>query len=286
MSQPQEESRIPESAHRSRWRRFSPSMGWRAFWSEIVIVVLGVVIALAANEAVQDWSWRNKVDDGEARLQSEITWTFLWAAEKYVTQPCVDAQLEALSRNVLKSGQTLEPASVIKSGIVSYMARSPSRPQRFPVWDALIGDGTASRFTPERQAFLGRLSDSMNQARVSEVENRRLLGRLLVMRDPIALDAVVRADLLTQINELRALTTFEALNALQRMRLIVDAGSAPSADIVEAFLNGAAMNTSSSDFSGTVQYCKAQGLPLADWHDLNKEISANALHAGAGEKSP
>ena len=52
MSGPQDQS--AESAHRSRWQRFSPSMGWRAFWSEIVIVVLGVAIALAANEAVQD----------------------------------------------------------------------------------------------------------------------------------------------------------------------------------------------------------------------------------------
>ena len=38
------------ATRRSRWRRFSPSMGWRAFWSEIVIVVLGVVIALAAGK--------------------------------------------------------------------------------------------------------------------------------------------------------------------------------------------------------------------------------------------
>ena len=42
----------PASAHRPRWRRFSPSMGWRAFWSEIVIVVLGVAIALAANPEI------------------------------------------------------------------------------------------------------------------------------------------------------------------------------------------------------------------------------------------
>ena len=65
------------SSHRSRWQRFSPSMGWRAFWSEIVIVVLGVVIALAANEAVQEWTWRNKVEDAEARVRGDITWFFL-----------------------------------------------------------------------------------------------------------------------------------------------------------------------------------------------------------------
>jgi hypothetical protein len=32
----------------SHWRRFSPSMGWKAFSSEILIVVIGVAIALGA----------------------------------------------------------------------------------------------------------------------------------------------------------------------------------------------------------------------------------------------
>ena len=102
---PGEETTSSEpTIRRSRWQRFSPSMGWPAFWSEILIVVLGVVIALAANEAVEDWNWRNKVRDAEARLQGDIAWVFLWSAEKSVTQPCVDAQLAAMSRNVLDSG--------------------------------------------------------------------------------------------------------------------------------------------------------------------------------------
>ena len=263
-------------------RRFSPSMGWRAFWSEIVIVVLGVVIALAANEAVQEWSWRNKVADAEARLQVDIAWAFLWAAEKYATQPCVDEQLAALSRNVLESGKTLAPAPVVTSSNVSYVVRSPNRPYRFPVWDALVGDGTASHLAPQRQAFLGRISAAMEQSRISEAEARRLMGRLLVMRDPITLDAVVRADLLTQINELRSLNSFEALNALQRMRLIVDAGSAPQAGIVDEFLNGSATNATAADSSRTAQLCKEKGLPLADWHDLEKASSGTALFPGAG----
>jgi hypothetical protein len=80
-------------AYRSRWGRFSPAMGWKAFWSEIVIVVLGVVIALAANESVQNWSWQNKVRDGEVRLQSDMSYLFTVAAEQYVIAPCAEAQL-------------------------------------------------------------------------------------------------------------------------------------------------------------------------------------------------
>ena len=123
---------------------------------------------------------------------------------------------------------------------------------------------------------------SADRAAYEAAKARRLMGRLLVMRDPIALDAVVRADLLSQINELRSLTEFEALNALQRMRVIVDLGSAPKAGMVDAFLNGAATNATAADSSRTVQLCKAKGLPLADWHDLEKASSSSALFPGAG----
>lgn len=275
------------SSHRSRWQRFSPSMGWRAFWSEIVIVVLGVVIALAANEAVQEWTWRNKVEDAEARLRGDITWIFLWSAEKYASRPCVDAQLAALGLNVLESPETLKPASVftVNHLSLSYVVRMPNRPYRFPVWEALLADGTASHFAPQRQAFLGRISDDMAQARSNEGETRSLMGRLMVMRDPIALDPVVRADLLTQINQLRLLTAFEALNAQQRMRRIADAGSAPTSEQVELFLNASGKNPSGSDYSGMANFCNTQGLPLADWRDYRK-VTANTQFPGAGGKKP
>jgi hypothetical protein len=270
------------SAHRSRWRRFSPSMGWRAFWSEIVIVVLGVVIALAANEAVQDWTWRNKVKDAEARLQGDIAWAFLWAAEKSASQPCVDAQLAAAARNVLESGDTLRPMPVIDSLNLQMVVRMPNRPYRFPVWDALLADGTASHFATQRQALFGRISDGMAMSRASEIETRRLGGNLLRMRDPIPLDPVVRADLLADINNLRSLFAYEGLNAMQRMRVIVDAGIAPPDEMVERFLNASGKHASGADFSGMPHFCKTNGLPVGDWRDYRKLPTMNILYPGAG----
>jgi hypothetical protein len=283
MNQPQDDIRAaaPEPAHRSRWKRFSPSMGWRAFWSEIVIVVLGVVIALAANEAVQEWSWRNKVEDGEVRLQGDIAWAFLWAAEKSASQPCIDAQLAAMARNVLESGDTLQPM-VLGSLNLQMVVRMPNRPYRFPVWDALLVDGTASHFATQRQALYARISDGMAMSRTSEVETRRLGGNLLRMRDPIPLDPVVRADLLSDINNLRSLTASEGLNAQQRMRVITDAGIAPPDEMVERFLNASGKNPSGADFSGMPHFCKTKGLPIGDWRDYRKLPAINILYPGAG----
>lgn len=293
MSDPNNESQAPSSAahavegttqqqHRSRWRRLSPSMGWPAFWSEILIVVLGIVIALAANEAAEQWNWRNKVAEAETRLDGDIIWVFLWSAEKSVSQPCVDAQLAAMARNVLESADATTPIPVVTTLDREQLVRMPMRPYRFPVWDALVADGTASRFSTQKQAFLGRLSDGMALALVHEVETRRLGGLLLAMRDPIALDPVVRADLQAKISSLRFIWQQERLNARQHMRLIADAGKAPTDVVVERFLNVDGKHAVGADYSGISHYCKTHGLPLADWRDF-REISASIAAPGKGE---
>lgn len=273
---------VPEPARRSRWQRFSPSMGWPAFWSEILIVVLGVAIALAASEVVDAWNWRIKVKEAEARLQGDIAWVFLWSAEKSVTQPCVDAQLAAMGRNVLESGDVLQPLPVGTVLDRQWVVRMPTRPYRFPVWEALLADGTASHFSTQRQAILGRISHDMAQAHAYEAETRGLDGSLLVMRDPIALDPVVRADLLTNINRLRSLSGTERLYARQRMRMIADAGNAPSEEAVERFLNAEGKNPPGSDFSGVVHFCQSHELPVADWRDY-REVGFTV--AAPGERS-
>ncbi len=272
----------PETPRRPRWRRFSPSMGWKAFWSEIVIVVLGVAIALAANEAVQDWTWRNKVNDAETRLLGDIAWAFLWAAEKSASQPCIDAQLAAAGRNVLESGDVLQAMPVVTMLGLQSVVRMPNRPYRFPVWDSLLADGTASHFSTHRQALFGRISDGMAISRAYEMEARRLGGNLQLLRDPITLDAGVRANLLTDINNLRSLTAIEGLNAKQRMRVIADAGIAPPDQMVERFLNAAGKNPNGADFSGMPHFCKTRGLPVADWRDYQKLAALNILYPGAG----
>lgn len=142
----------PKSTHRSRWQRFSPSMGWKAFWSEIVIVILGVLIALAANEAVQDWSWQNKVREGEVRLKMDAEEVFNVLAETVVVSPCVDAQLADMAANLLKVGNALQPLPRYSNHLFSnYVVRYPDRNFGIPVWDTLIADGTAIHVSDSRR---------------------------------------------------------------------------------------------------------------------------------------
>lgn len=256
-------------AHRSRWRRYSPSMGWPAFWSEILIVVLGVVIALAANEAVQEWNWRNKVNEAEGRLKPDLDALLKWYAEAVAAQPCVEAQLDELRRRVLQSGDVLQPAPehVFELGM-PLVVRAPHRSYAFGTWDALGAEGTAIHFARDRQARLNRIARGATRAREHGWEFQRMLGRLEVMRDAIPLDPVTRAELLRDVGQSRLLNANMAVIARQQMNDITEGfGTADSAH-VDAFIDGGPRMRESWRYSGTVAFCKEQGLPLADWQDV------------------
>jgi hypothetical protein len=49
-----------------------PLHGWREFSGEVGIIVIGVLIALAAEQVVEDWSLRNKVGSAESAMRLEL----------------------------------------------------------------------------------------------------------------------------------------------------------------------------------------------------------------------
>lgn len=55
-----------------RFRFITPLHGWREFFHEIVIVVLGVLLALAGAQAVEDFHSRTELRDAEDAMRSEI----------------------------------------------------------------------------------------------------------------------------------------------------------------------------------------------------------------------
>ena len=205
------ESTAPATAsRRPRWQRYSPSMGWKAFWSEILIVVLGVVIALAANEAMQEWSWRGKVGDGQARLLDETANVFEWSAEQYATQPCIQAQLDRLTRRLLDSGDVLKPAPTYSESSSEhssrFVVRLPYRPWHMPTWESLVADGTATRFSSQAQADYSSLATLTDVNRDLRIESNQSAGRLLALSHPIPLDASARREFLVDIEALRRQT--------------------------------------------------------------------------------
>src|SRR5438309_8052346 len=75
-----------------------PLHGWRAFAGEVGIIVVGVLIALGAEQVVQNFTWQRGVRDFRAALDTEVRFD-LAASEFRVGQtPCLTRRLADLDR--------------------------------------------------------------------------------------------------------------------------------------------------------------------------------------------
>src|SRR4051812_23943487 len=78
-----------------------PLHGWRAFVGEVAIIVLGVLIALAAQQAVETIEWRQKVDAALADMNNELgSGDGPEAYERVALHDCVAAHLDGLRASV------------------------------------------------------------------------------------------------------------------------------------------------------------------------------------------
>ena len=69
-----------------RLRLFKPLDGWRAFWGEVGIVVLGILIALGAQQVVEDIRVDGDVQTFRETVDQEIAYN-LWVYRHQCANP-------------------------------------------------------------------------------------------------------------------------------------------------------------------------------------------------------
>lgn len=90
-----------------------PLHGWRAFVGEVGIIVLGVLIALGAEQLVESWHWRNEVAAERASLMEEANAMMGAIAVRNVQVPCVDQRLDEI-HTILERHRRGEPLGLIR----------------------------------------------------------------------------------------------------------------------------------------------------------------------------
>ena len=85
---------------------FRPTKGWRVFAGEVGVIVLGVLIALAAQQIVESFNERREAADTRAAMVAEIEETLAVLELRKAAQPCVDKRLEELRTIVEEWGRT------------------------------------------------------------------------------------------------------------------------------------------------------------------------------------
>jgi hypothetical protein len=181
-----------------------PLHGWREFAGEVGIIVLGVLIALGAEQMVETLHWRSKVAEFRSAEDTEMSENFAAFQYRVNQSPCVARRIDQLHQ--------LEEQS--RAGAVKPFLRDIGRPsiiiQRTSVWAARgealehmslpvrlnysrlydLLDNAQQQITAEREAW--RSFAAFNGARALSGEDRMRLNELLYRAKSI--DWVLRSN--------------------------------------------------------------------------------------------
>ena len=209
----------------------TPRDGWRAFAGEVGVIVLGVLIALGAQEFVEELRWREEVRRTEDALTIEIATSVVHAAERQVVNRCL---VERLTRLIAKvnasrgpwSGDQM-PIAQAKLGVTAvpsaYQApyRTPNRPWSDSLWRAAQNGGVFNHMPRERLAAYSKIYARMDGLRqVNQVE-QQVFPQLLYLSFDTVLDATARQQALATLGRLdwlHATLLFDSQNLIDEVR--------------------------------------------------------------------
>ena len=135
-----------------------PLHGWRAFVGEVGIIVLGVLIALAAEQAAEALHWRGEVRDARRALAVELSDSIGQSYERERLSPCIERRLDSISAILTRASQTgrLPPVGMIGKPLNRTWVSS--------AWQTMIGGQVASHFNRRELNQLGYIYDYVERA--------------------------------------------------------------------------------------------------------------------------
>jgi hypothetical protein len=174
-----------------------PLHGWRAFTGEVGVIVLGVLIALVAQQVAEDISWRHKVDAAVADMDNELgSGDGPEAYERVALHDCVATHLGKV-RALVEEGNRSESRKLIDRFWL------PNR-----TWDSLARDAAntadVAAHMPHERMLQYRIAYEMvpDMQRLAEKELADL-GRVRAL--PTSGGQITTVEKLSEIEALEAL---------------------------------------------------------------------------------
>jgi hypothetical protein len=159
-----------------------PWHGLREFLKEYVIIVVGVLTALGAEQVVEAMHWAHQVDTAEVALKAAFVREAGNAAERAAQDACITQRLAVLSGVVR---QATESGRLPQVGAIGH---PPYSPWTVAAWDALVASQTVVHLPREKMiaytrvatttAYLSGLSDR-EEARWTILDSMNGPGRRL-----------------------------------------------------------------------------------------------------------
>jgi hypothetical protein len=209
-----------------------PLHGWRAFAGEVGIIVVGVLIALAAEALVQRLDWNDKVRAGREALRTDYVMIIANAREREGEDGCIRARLLEL-RTLLDANPDALPA-------LGHIGSPPGRPWYPSSWDSLVASDISTHMPRDQMLAFANIAV---QARSAEQAAEREVGdwaTLYTMIGPARkLGSGEAAQLRKALSDAAYQLNVIRLTAPQVSQSILDTGLLTEADRREAEKEGA-----------------------------------------------
>ena len=210
-----------------------PPHSWSDLAREVGVIVVGILLALGAEQIIERLHWREQVAIAEDGIKSELGSTAINAYERIIVQPCLRGQIAVLAQRLDEPGDrwTAAPARVDFSQrhlVITPAYLPPSRLWNRDFWQNAVTSGVISRFPADKfTAFSdlytndGELADLQAQeaaaaARLSLLSRDRVLSR--AERDEL-FGVLANVD---RINGLMALVASQIIDGLKDAHLRYD----------------------------------------------------------------
>ena len=204
-----------------RFRFFRPLHGWREFIHEIIIVVLGVLLALAGAEMVEDWRWQEQVESTRQSITTELVANANQAAARIAVEVCLRDRISELATRLKATNGTWVadpmPLGPHNQPTPHWDDRSMARVYAVPLvgwsqdaWDAAKSAGVVDHMS---HADVASYSDVYGEiAGIRDFQNQELLleSSLSFLSTDEQLDLGSRNDALAKLGQLDSLNATNA----------------------------------------------------------------------------
>ena len=181
-----------------------PWHGVREFLKEYVIIVVGVLTALAAEQAVQWLHWQGKVRAANEQINLELSRANADAQERIALAPCVYRRIDQLEDQLIRSKGVwtpLPPMIPPRGGGRALI--HPGRAWDDQFWKSAMADGTVAHVDGKLQPKLARIYWQIGMIREWNQQETAEVQALNALRLTFPLDDGTRASLLQSLERVR-----------------------------------------------------------------------------------
>lgn len=174
-----------------------PLHGWRAFVGEVGIIVLGVLIALSAEQLVDALHWRGEVTGARHSLNAQLSDSKFNALERVKLNRCLAEELD----------RTRQLITTVDHPPAIYVWGAPDRLWTLSAWDSAVASGALEhmgRSERDLYASLNTYNLKLSQWNAQEFE---VEGEVRSLSHPRMLSAPERDHLIDDVSRLQSLNS-------------------------------------------------------------------------------